>query len=196
MRHITFLFIISIFVSCSNNDLGKEIISETVNNSTQETIIDTLQRTDSLLFSEKEQDSIEQAAIDDFNFSTYYIVAIDSSMNYYDLHATMLHSQAATDLKIDSLGRYYDAKKDLICLPDTVFDELYRGEYYPRRHLSEFLSIEYYDFFNENTVYKNMVLLAAIYDNKKSADSLHSILKIDFPNSFTEASEVYVGCMH
>lgn len=195
MRSFIFLLTILVYASCSNHAI-KETISETVTDSSQQIHIETIKTMENQLVSEAKQDSIEQVVIDNFNFSTYYIVAIDSGMNYYDLHAAMLHSQETTSLKIDSLGRYYDVKKDLICLPDTVFDEVYRGEYSPRRYPSEFLSIEYYDFFNDNATYKNMILLAAIYENKTSADSLLTILKIDYPNSFTEASKVYVGCMH
>lgn len=145
---------------------------------------------------ENETQKTEDEAIDDFNFSSMYIVALDTSRNYAQLLRMMNEAKEKFNLKIDSLGRYYNAKKDLICLPDDAEDELYQGEYFPRRYPSEHLSIEYYEFFHPETSNKNMVLLAGIYDDKEDADSLFTLLKSEFPTAFTHISKIYIGCMH
>ena len=47
------------------------------------------------------------------------------------------------------MERTYDKAKNLIALPDNHEDEIYAGDYLPRRYPSSTLSLEYLQFYQE-----------------------------------------------
>ncbi len=49
-------------------------------------------------------------------------------------------------IKVDMMNPSYNKSKNLIASPTNYEDELYAGEYFPRRELSDFLSLEYLNF--------------------------------------------------
>jgi len=87
-------------------------------------------------------------------------------------------------------------KKNLISLTDDHEDEVYAGDYFPRRFPSEFLSLEYLSLYKENAGDKTIALLVGIYETEKAADSISNILKNREPKLFKIKTEMYVGCMH
>jgi hypothetical protein len=84
-----------------------------------------------------------------------YIVVVDTSKNYYKLKKTMFKLNKVLKIKIDTLNRSYDKKNDFIGLIKNSDGKIYYDNYFPRRHNpTEFLSIEYLNFYtnseNEN----------------------------------------------
>jgi hypothetical protein len=136
---------------------------------------------------------------DDASFNetdTFYVVVADTGNDYYQLRDQMLSVAKTTDLLIDTLGRYYDKSKDLIMLPDNDEDEIYRGNYYPRRFPSDNLSLEYLDVYSPVSGDKTIAFVTGIYETKHAADSAkRSMLNIQ-PKTFVLKSEIYTGCMH
>ncbi|GAB4255809.1 MAG: hypothetical protein Kow0079_12770 [Vicingaceae bacterium] len=98
-------------------------------------------------------------------------------------------------IEIDTMGRYFNKQKNLICLPDDDEDEIYAGEYFPRRFPSKTLSIEYLNSYQKSSN-NTMALIAGIFDDKTSADSLQNQLKNQYNKSFVCKSKIYVGCIH
>ncbi len=132
----------------------------------------------------------------DRDFTTYYIVVADTGMDYFLLHNKMFELSEQLNIPIDTMDRYYNKAKDLIALSDDDEDDIYAGEYYPRRFPSAHLSLEYLDFYTEKAGKKTIALVSGLYETDKSADSALAILKKAASNSFTLKSLVYVGCMH
>lgn len=132
----------------------------------------------------------------DYENATYYFVIADTNRNYSIICHKMFNLHKQCRISIDSLGRLYNKKKDLIALPENDEDEMYAGDYFPRRHPSDFLSLEYLDFYSQQPNNKTIALMAGIFESEHSADSLLSILKPIEKNSFILKAKIYIGCMH
>lgn len=132
----------------------------------------------------------------DDELETYYLVVVDTSLNYYHLQRKMQELSNAFKIPIDTMGRVYNKAKDLIALPEDDEDEIYRGDYFPRRFPSSNLSLEYLKFYNESSKEKTIALVAGIYESKSIADSAWNVLKKHDDKAFTLKADIYVGCMH
>jgi hypothetical protein len=188
MEYKFLLFIlVSFFISCG---------TETKNN---ESSVPQYEVTDtSIVF--QNTDSIPETKIvddtTDYENATYYFVIADTNRNYSILCHKMFHLKKQCHMTIDSLGRLYLKKKDLIALPENDEDEMYAGQYFPRRYPSNFLSLEYLDFYAQKHSNKTIALMAGVFETKHSADSLLSIIKPIEKSSFILKAKIYIGCMH
>jgi len=130
------------------------------------------------------------------DYATVYTVVVDTGQEYTYLQQMMYDISRETGLGVDTMGRYYDTEKQRIILPDTAEDELYRGDYYPRRGSSTALSIEYYTIYDTAAIGKTMALIAGIYDNRHSADSLLEIIRARHSQAWVINAWMYMGCLH
>jgi hypothetical protein len=128
-------------------------------------------------------------------YASYYIVVADTGTNYYALRDKMESLHKISGITIDTMDRFYNKTKDLIMLPDTSSDEIYAGDYYPRRYPSKNLSLEYMPYYKPDSKEKTIGLIAGIYENKSSADSALRAIPASH-KAFSFKSKVYVGCMH
>jgi hypothetical protein len=149
-----------------------------------------------------QEDLAEQIRVEDsvFNYKRYYVVIADISENYYALRKKAIDLKGKLNIPIDSLERCYNKEKHLIALPDNYDDEMYAGQYYPRRNEEgNFFSIEYlrvYDNGQSDYEDKTMVLVAGVFESEKSADSTLIAVKKHEKNTMKLKSNIYVGCMH
>lgn len=127
---------------------------------------------------------------------TFYIVIADTGNDYYALQQQMFSIANSTSIKIDTLGRYYDKTKNLIQLPNDDEDEVYRGDYFPRRFQSDYLSLEYLVIYNPLSADKTIALVTGIFETKHSADSALKYISSVQPKAFVVKSKMYTGCMH
>ena len=128
-------------------------------------------------------------------YANYYILVTDTGINYYTLRDIMFDLNKSSDIPIDTMERGYNKAKDLIALSDKDEDEIYAGEYYPRRFPSKTLSFEYLDTYQYNTSPKTIALVAGIYESKNSADSALQVIN-KLKTAFVFKGRVYAGCMH
>jgi hypothetical protein len=143
--------------------------------------------------SPEDDDTSDSAGHD---IATYYVVVADTNLDYNFLHKEMLDLDGQFKIPIDSMGRFYNKAKNLIALPDNDDDEIYAGDYYPRRYPSENLSLEYLDFYQRPAGKKTIALVTGIYETEKSADSALRVLQQTERKVFKIKSEIYIGCMH
>jgi len=127
-------------------------------------------------------------------YADYYIVVADTGKNYYALRDTMLKLHDTTGIAIDTMGRYYNKKKDLIMVPEDDEDDVIAGDYYPRRGPSQTLSLEYLNTYTSDADPKMMALVRGIYEDKASADKALRLLP--WRKAFVFKGKVYVGCLH
>ncbi len=132
----------------------------------------------------------------DFNNATYFVVVADTSADYYLLHKKMFNLSRQLNIPIDTMGRFYNKTKNLIALPDNDEDEIYAGDYFPRRFPSDNLSLEYLDFYQRQSGEKTIALVTGIYEKEKSADSALTVLRKTEKKVFKIKADIYVGCMH
>ena len=130
------------------------------------------------------------------DYAEYYVVIADTGKNYLSLQQTMLALSKTAGIKIDTLDRSYRSDKNLIALPDNYEDDIYAGDYYPRRSPGTFLSIEYLNLYNEDSPEKMMALVGGIYENKNSADSALEEVNNAKMNAFIQKTKMYIGCIH
>lgn len=133
---------------------------------------------------------------DTSDYQTLYITIADTGTDYYKQRTLMSEISSALHIPIDTMNRYYNAEKDEIVVAEDDEDEMYRGEYAPRRFPSQYLSLDYMFVYCRNTGKKNIAVVAGIFESKKSADSLQSVLLVHAPKCFVATGNVFVGCMH
>jgi len=132
----------------------------------------------------------------DYDNATFFVVVADTSTDYYFLHKKMFDLNGQFNISIDTMGRFYNKTKNLIALPDDDEDELYAGDYFPRRFPSENLSLEYLDFYQKEAGDSTIALVTGIYESEKSADSALTILQKTEKKVFKIKADIYLGCMH
>ena len=134
-------------------------------------------------------------------FADFYLVIPIKSKNYDLLNRNMFEIHHKYGIEIDTMGRYFDKVKQQIILPEDDEDEIYQGQYFPRRFDSNTLSIENayayeQDILEPKKFPTEMILVAGMFSNKKTADSLQKTLRKDFPKTIIQKSSIYIGCMH
>ena len=133
---------------------------------------------------------------DDELYMDAYIVIADTSNSYEDLKIKMIQLSKYSRIEIDTMGREYNKIKNLIALPENSSDEIYAGDYFPRRFPSEKLSIEYFSFYSAKDTYELMALVTLITDDKEKAQNQLKKIKNHINTAFTINTKIYMGCMH
>jgi hypothetical protein len=128
--------------------------------------------------------------------ATFFVVVADTNLDYSSLYKKMFDINSKLKIPIDTMGRFFNKKKNLIALPDNDEDDIYAGDYFPRRFPSDNLSLEYLDFYQRQAGEKTIALVTGIYVTEKSADSALSILQKTETKVFKIKADIYVGCMH
>lgn len=180
MKYSLYFLLIVLAAACSSGPASKDISSKDSTNLEADTSIDN--------YNDEETP--------DSDFATYFVVVADTNVDYYTLNREMYHLGGALNLPIDTMGRYFNTSKDLIALPENDEDEIYAGDYFPRRFPSEFLSLEYLNFYQRNAGEKTIALVVGIYEKETSADSALIYTRELANNSFKIKADIYVGCMH
>ena len=142
--------------------------------------------------------NINAQEISDEQYMNAYIVVSDTSQNYFELRKKMFELSEHFKVEIDTMGRGFNKTKKLICLADNDEDEIYAGEYFPRRYPSETLSLEYFDFYTTGEIptERTIALVTIITENKEEAENKLAELKKYSDRAFIINSKIYMGCMH
>ena len=127
---------------------------------------------------------------------THFVVIADTGQNYYSLKSKMVSLSLSCKFRIDSNGNYYNPAKDLICIHDNSEDEIYAGEYFMRRNGSDYLSLEYLDWYQDKASKKTIAIIAGIFESEKDAEKMVVLLKPYSKNAYKIKSDIYMGCIH
>jgi hypothetical protein len=142
-------------------------------------------------------DTVVQSETEFEEYRTFHLVTITEGYNYDSLRRVADAVAGQLGTQIDSLGRMYDPGKGIVLPPDDA-DEMYRGQYYPRRFAAPSVSIEmqyaYADAAQPDTV--RMVLIAGIFEQKQQADSVLALVKPLHPGADVISRELFTGCIH
>ena len=84
----------------------------------------------------------QEEDVDD-QYQDVFVVIVNTSNDYYELRTEMFKLSNALNMEIDTMGRGFEKSKNLICLSEDNEDEIYAGDYFPRRSISNKLSLEY-----------------------------------------------------
>lgn len=127
-----------------------------------------------------------------------WVLIGDTSQNYYALDAEMYLWAGQLKWGIDTMERYYNKKNKALVVSEKSEDEIYRGEYFPRRFGTETLSIEYLSTYSKSTTANTFALVLGIYDSEDEAiKALNKSIKVSQRSYvFVLPTQLYMGCMH
>lgn len=180
MKYLVLFIFLIVLIACNNNSSQNAAVIDSTTGSV--TVLDTI------VFPAEELN--EDMAI-------FYVVIADTGRDYYALDKKMYTIASIINSKVDTMNRYYNAEKNRIVLPDDDEDEIYAGEYFPRRFTSDALSIEYMDQYDTSEDAGNiMALVTGVYDTLASADSLSDKLGKAGLKCRVVKAEMFIGCMH
>jgi hypothetical protein len=180
-----FVLALGISTGCTNS-AAKEKTADTKKQLTATKVTDTTKIT---------APYVEQIDSDTAEYHTFFVVIVDTSMSYTQLQTRMYALSDTCKIAVDTMERFYNANKNLIALPDNYDDDIYAGDYYPRRFPSNTLSLEYLNLYKKTTE-KMIALVAGIYQQEKSADSALASIRNLAKDAFVVKSDIYVGCLH
>ena len=142
--------------------------------------------------------SFAQDLTDEDQYMDAFVLIADTSRNYYDLRSEMFVLSEKLDLQIDTMGRGFDEEQKLIALPHDDEDEIYAGDYLPRRSPSGTLSLEYLRVYTEGNASSDgtIALIAAITPDRAEADQLLAKVRTLAKDAYILPSRIYMGCMH
>lgn len=142
--------------------------------------------------------NINAQEISDEQYMNAYVVVSDTSQNYFELRQKMFDLNEKLKTEIDTMGRGFNKTKNLICLPENDEDEIYAGDYFPRRYPSVTLSLEYLIYYTKGKEPKEgtIALVTMITDNKEKAEKKLAEVKKYSYRAFIVNSKIYMGCMH
>jgi tetratricopeptide (TPR) repeat protein len=132
-----------------------------------------------------------------------FVVIADTGRNYFKLREKMFNLSNELKISIDTMGRGYIKKKNLIGLPENDDDPDYAGSYFPRRYFSDNLSLEYinyytrkdFDYENKNNQMTIAIVAGVIAKENEANKLLQKIKKIE-SRAFILKGVIYRGCMH
>ena len=200
LRNLVIVGFLAVLFSCrSNSDKETEAL-------TNDTLATTIVANSDTLSQDTASIANEDVELSDEN-QLFYIVSIAEESNYGNLRAIAVKASQFLKFRFDTLERYFNPTKHRIVLPDNHPDDIYAGDYYLRRYDDGFVSIEmrnaYKDtllkgdaevkFYSDTT---KMFVFAAMYGEKKQADSLVNSLKKQFKTTKIITTYIYMGCMH
>ena len=192
MKELFYYLIVLLLVSCNSTPLpGKE---DRVKDSLQTINPGIDQKPDYSMAvyhdTVKTEEELEEET------ATFHIVVADTGFNYYTLRNEMLQLHQALNIPVDTMGRTYNPSKDLIALPENDQDELFAGDYYPRRFPSNSLSLEYLGLYQDKVGEKTIALVAGIFESPNSADTLLAAIRRINSKAFVVKADIYTGCIH
>jgi len=192
-NHIRFILFFSLslfFYSCNNNHDNKKPVDvqKEVTLAKEAATIDTTHK--------ENIDSVDENKSIYTDYAVYFIIIADTGKDYFSLRNKMFELNKSVHLSIDTLGRYYNKKKNLIALPDNAKVELYAGEYFPRRFPSESMSLEYLSYYQKESDKKTIALVTGVYENEKEADDNYNKLIQSGIKPIKMKTKMYVGCIH
>lgn len=128
----------------------------------------------------------------------YYIIVAGEGYDYDSLRNGASEIASLLRVNLDQKGRIYESGKGII-VPYDDEDEVYRGEYYPRRFEGEEVSIEMHDYYTLEgapTDTTRMLIVAGMFETPEKANAVLQKLKNYVPEAKLIKRELYIGCMH
>ena len=197
MKNTLFLVALLFAMACNDNPAStpEQKLTDSTGMISQATPVDSLLPPANTIENNIEADSME--AVDSTpDIETYYVLVADTGMNYGALNATMYALSKKTALSVDTLGRYFNTKKNKIVLRDDDEDEVYAGEYFPRRFPSTSLSMEYMDNYTPGSKQGTMGIIAGIFEQAAEGEKALQVVKTHCVNARLVKADIYVGCIH
>lgn len=197
MKNSIVLIGLMFILACNDNPATNpdQKLSDSSGMISQSVPVDSLLSTENTIENNIEADSME--AVDaNPDIETLYVVIADTGTTYATLNTAMYAIAKQTQWQVDTLGRYYNTKKNKIVLREDDSDELYAGEYFPRRFPSTTLSLEYMDTYVPGSSESMIGIVGGIFVNQADGEKALQTIKVFSPHARLVKADIYVGCIH
>ena len=132
------------------------------------------------------------------DYETVFIVVLDTSDQFKKMYELAMSTSKKFSIPFDTFQKTYFPETNIWGGSLWSEDEIYRGEYFPRRNGSEkdMLSLEYQRWYDKSSRDKNLMLVTNIFNFSLDAEENIARWRPYFPKAFILQREIYMGCMH
>jgi hypothetical protein len=132
------------------------------------------------------------------DYETAFIVVLDTSDQFQKMYDLAIATSKQYHVPFDTIEKTYYPETNIWGVSMNSEDEIYHGEYFPRRDgsNSDLLSLEYQNWYDNGSREKNLMLVTNIFSFSLDAEANVAYWRQFFPNAFILQREVYMGCMH
>lgn len=137
----------------------------------------------------------QEEIIEEENFwSDRYLLILKSTKDFLEAHSFAI--KASKELKKDYISEYKLFMPERgIFFSDTLPDDMYRGEYYPRRYEEDQISLE------NSSGYKDfepdyIIVVAGIFSSKEDAEKALAKARLVYPDAYVKKTNIWMGCIH
>jgi len=143
-----------------------------------------------------EATSVDETKNEDYQ--TAFVVVLDTSDQFQKMYDLAMSTSSKFDVPFDTVQKSYFRETNIWGVSQSSDDEIYRGEYFPRRNGNEqdMLSLEYQYWYDKKGNDKNLMLVTNIFPFSMDAEQNVAAWRKHFPQAFILQCEMYMGCLH
>ncbi|MFL5729450.1 MAG: hypothetical protein ACJ75J_08190 [Cytophagaceae bacterium] len=194
-RYLPGLALVFFFASCQKATTDQSPIKDSLKTDTSVSAQAIRSKTDSLDLDDSEGNPDDSSATANES-ATFYLITLTEGYKYDSLQRFAKEAARKLHLDYDQMDRIYKPGKGIV-VKDDDDDEMYRGQYYPRRFSGNFVSIEMKSsFIRTETDAMKMLVISNIFEKSSQADSALTIVKAKYPSAQKVETVLYTGCMH
>ena len=157
----------------------------------------TNQQTDTVLTIQR-NNSEEISETKNEDYETAFVIVLDTSEQFYKMYDLAKATSEKFQLEFDTIERTYFPETNIWGVSQSSSDEIYRGQYFPRRKGDEKdkLSLEYMYWYDKKSNDKKLMLVSNVFSFSMDAEQSVAAWRKSFPQAFILQCEMYFGCMH
>jgi hypothetical protein len=162
-------------------------------------ILDSINKSDlNQSVSENGTEAISVGEIKNDDYETAFIVVLDTSNQFHKMYELAMSVSRKFNIPFDTVQKSYFPQTNIWGVSQSSDDEIYRGEYFPRRNGSEkdILSLEYKYWYDKKGNDKNLMLVTNIFLFSMDAEKSVAAWRKYFPQAFIMQCDIYMGCIH
>lgn len=132
------------------------------------------------------------------DYETAFVIVLDTSDQFYKMYDLAKATSEKFQLEFDTIERTYFPETNIWGVSQSSSDEIYRGQYFPRRKGDEKdkLSLEYMYWYDKKSNDKKLMLVSNVFSFSMDAEQSVAAWRKSFPQAFILQCEMYMGCMH
>lgn len=132
------------------------------------------------------------------DYETAFVIVLDTSEQFYKMYDLAMATSKKYQIEFDTTERAYFPETNIWGVSQSSSDEMYRGQYFPRRKGDEKdkLSLEYMYWYDKKSNDKKLMLVSNIFSFSMDAEQSVAAWRKSFPQAFILQCEMYMGCMH
>ena len=143
-------------------------------------------------------EAVSDAETKNEDYETAFVIVLDTSEQFNKIFHLAMATSKKYQIEFDTTERTYFPETNIWGVSQSSSDEIYRGQYFPRRKGDEKdkLSLEYMYWYDKKSNDKKLMLVSNIFSFSMDAEQSVAAWRKSFPQAFILQCEMYMGCMH